>query len=379
MHVLQFVAVFIAAIALAAPAAAQTRLNVAIGADVNVVEVHKNLLGPGFKAQAPDVELNVVGTGTGEPASRAIYTKIKAQADTGRKPWDLDVALVSMAVASQMAKEGLLHRYVPQMRNAALVKGAEVKEAFGVSVDGYVVPMFHNQIAIAYNPAKVASPPRSFDDLVTWVKANPGRFGYNGIKGGVSGVGFTMGWVYWKTGLYQPLTQGPFDKGKEGAIREAISALRDFNKGALITNGNAGTLDALNRGEIWMGVVWIDQLVAWKNEGRMDASITPVLPAPGLPIYPLYLVIPREAANREMAVRYIDYVATPEVQAKAIVERFGWYPGVDPDKVLPLISAKSRELLFKGVSAQDLARYSRQMPLKEYHDLITLAYEEIVR
>src|SRR5438876_9279986 len=371
--------VLAAALGFAAPAAAQTRLNVAIGADVNVVEVHKTLLGPGFKAMEPAVDLNVVGTGTGEPASRAIYTKIKAQADTGRKPWDLDVALVSMTVASQMVKEGLLHRYVPQMKNAALVKGAEVKEAFGVHVDGYVVPMFHNQIAIAYNPAKVAAPPKSFDDLAAWVKGNPGKFAYNGIKGGVSGVGFTMGWVYWKTGLYKPLTQGPFDRAREGVIREAIGALRDFNKNVLITNGNAGTLDALNRGEAWMGVVWIDQLVAWKNEGRMDASITPVLPAPGLPIYPLYLVVPKEAASREAAVRYIDYIATPDVQARAIVERFGWYPGVDADRVLPLISAKSRELLFKGVSADDLARYSRQMPIKEYHDLITLAYEEIVR
>ena len=353
---------------LVVPASAATRLNVAIGADVNVVEVHKTLLGPGFKTQTPDVELNVVGTGTGEPASRAIYTKIRAQADAGRAPWDIDVALVS-----------LLLRYVPRLKNAALVKGAEVKEAFGVTVDGYVVPMFQNQIAIAYNPARVAAPPKSFDELTKWVAANPGKFGYNGIKGGVSGVGFTMGWVYWKTGLYKQLTQGPFDRGREGAIREAITALRDFNRNVLITNGNAGTLDALNRGEIAMGVVWIDQLVAWKNEGRMDPSITPVLPAPGLPIYPLYLVVPREAASKDAAVRYIDYIATPEVQAKAIVERFGWYPGVDPDKVLPLISAKSRELLFKGVSAEDLARYSRQMPIKEYHDLIALAYEEIVR
>ena len=181
------------------------------------------------------------------------------------------------------------------MKNAALVKGAEVKEAFGVSVDGYVVPMFHNQIAIAYNRRRSQSA-QSFDELAAWVKANPGRFGYNGIKGGVTGVGFTMGWVYWKTGLYKELTQGPFDRGKEPAIRDAITALRDFNKSALITNGNAGTLDALNRGEIWMGAVWIDQLVAWKNEGRMDAAVTPVLPAPGLPIYPLYLVVPREAA-----------------------------------------------------------------------------------
>jgi putative spermidine/putrescine transport system substrate-binding protein len=366
-------------LALAVPATAAGRLNVAIGADVNVVEVHKTVLGPGFAQTSRDTDLNVVGTGTGEPASRAIYTKLKAQADTGRKPWDIDVALVSMAVASQMVKEGLLYRYVPQLKNAGLVKGAEVKEAFGVAVDGYVVPMFQNQIAIAYNPARVAAPPRSFEDIVAWARANPGKFGYNGIKGGVSGVGFTMGWVYWKTGQYKALTQGPFDKTKEGAIREAVTALREFNKTALITNGNAGTLDALNRGEIAMGVVWIDQLVAWKNEGRMDATITPVLPAPGLPIYPLYLVVPREAASRDLAVRYIDYVATPEVQARAIVEKFGWYPGVDPDKVLGLISAKSRELLFKGVSAQDLARYSRQMPLKDYHDMITLAYEEIVR
>ena len=62
---------------LAVPASAATRLNVAIGADVNVVEVHKTLLGPGFRDTDKDVELNVVGTGTGEPASRAIYTKIK--------------------------------------------------------------------------------------------------------------------------------------------------------------------------------------------------------------------------------------------------------------------------------------------------------------
>jgi ABC-type uncharacterized transport system YnjBCD substrate-binding protein len=269
---------------LAVPASAATRLNVAIGADVNVVEVHKTLLGPGFRERDRDVELNVVGTGTGEPASRAIYTKIKAQADTGRAPWDIDVALVSMAIAAQMVKENLLHRFVPQMKNAALVKGAEVKEAFGVPVEGYVVPMFHNQIAIAYNPAKVATPPKTFDELAKWVAANPGKFGYNGIKGGVSGVGFTMGWVYWKTGLYKQLTQGPFDRGRDAQIREAITALRDFNKNAVITTGNAGTLDALNRGEITMGVVWIDQLVAWKNEGRMDPAITPVLPSPGLPI-----------------------------------------------------------------------------------------------
>lgn len=373
--------VLVVAVTLSASAWAGERvtLNVAIGADVNVVDVHKNLLGPGFKEKNPSVDFNVVGTGTGEAASRAIYTKIKAQQDAGRKNWDIDVGLVSMIMASQMVKEGLLYKYVPAIQAARLITGPETKRAFGVEVDGYVVPMFHNQIAIAYNPKYVSKPPKSFEELVGWVNANPKKFGYNGIKGGVSGQGFTVGWVYWKTGQYEAFTQGPFDKAKEPLWRKAVEELRDFNKNVMITSGNAGTLDALNRGEIWMGAVWIDQLVAWKNDGRMDASITPVLISPGLPIYPIYMVIPREAANREWAARYIDYVSQPEVQARVVVERFGWYPGVDAARVLPLLSPKAKELLFKDVSPDDLAKYSRQMPIGDYFNAILLAYEEIVR
>ena len=320
-----------------------------------------------------------MGTGTGEPASRAIYTKIKAQADAGRKPWDLDVALVSMAVASQMVKEGLLLRFVPQMKNAALVKGAEVKEAFGVNVDGYVVPMFHNQIALAYVPSKVPSPPKSFDELAAWVKANPGRFGYNGIKGGVSGVGFTMGWVYWKTGLYKELTQGPFDKrqgaghprgGHRAARLQPAGGHHQRQRGHARRAEPRRDLDGRGVDRSARGV---EERGAHGSGGdaapaRARAADLPALPGGaarggqpggGGPLHRLH----RDAGGA----------------GKAIVEKFGWYPGVDAEKVLPLISAKSRELLFTGVSAQDLARYSRQMPIKEYHDLISLAYEEIVR
>lgn len=360
-------------------AAERVTLNVVIGADVNVVDVHKTLLGPGFKEKNPGVEFNVVGTGTGEAASRAIYTKIKAQQDTNRKNWDVDVALVSMIAASQMVQEGLLYKYVPSISAAKLVTGPETKRAFGVQVDGFVVPMFHNQIAIASNPKYVSKPPKSFEELVTWVNANPKKFAYNGIKGGVSGQGFTVGWVYWKTGQYQAFSQGPFDKGKEPLWKKALEELKEFNKNVVITSGNAGTLDQLNRGEIWMGAVWIDQLVAWKNDGRMDSSITPVLVSPGLPIYPIYMVVPREATNRDWAAKYIDYVSQPEVQAKVIVEKYGWYPGTDAARVLPLLSPKAKELLFKDVTPDDLAKYSLQMPIGEYFNAILLAYEEIVR
>lgn len=354
-------------------------LQVAVAADVNVVEVHRNVLGASFVRDNPHVAVNVVGTGTGEAGSRAIYTRVKAQADAGRRNWDIDVALVSMRVASQMVREGLLHRFVPGMEHARHVVGPDTQRAFGVDVQGFVVPMFRNQIAIAYNPHFVARPPRTFAELEEWVRANPRRFGYNGIRGGMSGVGFVMAWVYHKTGRYELLTQGPFAQANVPMIRRAIEQLRDFNRNVVITSGNAGTLDALNRGEIWMGAVWVDQLVAWKNEGRMNPAITPRLISPGLPIYPLYLVVPREAANRELAVRYINLVANPQTQARVIVEQFGWYPGIDPRVVMPLVSPAATALLFQGVTPEDLARFSLQMPIGEYFDAILMAYEEIVR
>ena len=54
-----------------------------------------------------------------------------------------------------------------------LVTRDTAKNALGANVDGYVLPMFHSQIAFAYNPDLVKSPPKSFAELNEWVKKNP--------------------------------------------------------------------------------------------------------------------------------------------------------------------------------------------------------------
>jgi ABC-type uncharacterized transport system YnjBCD substrate-binding protein len=97
-------------------------------------------------------------------------------------------------------KEDLLLKYADTLDSWKYITAPDAKNALGTPCEGYVMPMFHSQIAIAYNPKYVSTPPRSYGELVEWVKANPGKFGYNGIKGGMSGVGFVVGWIYWKTG-----------------------------------------------------------------------------------------------------------------------------------------------------------------------------------
>jgi ABC-type uncharacterized transport system YnjBCD substrate-binding protein len=308
----------------------------------------------------------VVGTGPGDPGSQAIYTKLKAQKDAGKKNWDIDVAVVHQSIMESMIKDDLLEKYVPKTNVAKYVVSADAKNALGTNVDGYVIPMFHSQVVIAYNPKYVTKPPKTYQDIIDFAKANPKKFGYNGIKGGMSGVGFVVGYLYWRSGQYDLLAKGPYDKANEAKWADIFKEMKDLNAVSTITAGNAGTLDMLNRGEIWMGPVWVDMLVLWKNEGRMDPSIEMTLPDPGLPGQPMYLVVPKEAAHKSEAIKYIEMIASPEMQASVIVERNGWYPGIDPTVVLPKVSKAAQDKVFRGVSPEDLNKKGLVFPITPY-------------
>ncbi len=53
-----------------------------------------------------------------------------------------------------------------------------VREDFGTNVNGCESPWHKAQFAFAYDSARIANPPTSFDALLSWAKAHPGRFTY---------------------------------------------------------------------------------------------------------------------------------------------------------------------------------------------------------
>jgi ABC-type uncharacterized transport system YnjBCD substrate-binding protein len=236
------------------------------------------------------------------------------------------------------------------------------------------MPMFHSQVVLAYNPDMVKTPPSTFEELVAWIKANPRKFGYNGVKGGMSGVAFTTGWVYWKAGQADKYVKGPYDKAAQEKWAAAIKELKSLP--VVLTTGNNDTLDRLNRGEIAMGPVWVDMLIDLKNQGRMDQKIRMKLISPGFPGQPMYLVVPKRAANYDLAKKYVEFITSPEVQAKVIVERNGWYPGIDGKHVLPHVSPKAKALLFEDVPPDSLMKYGLSFPLSSYFKDLLTAYEE---
>ncbi len=367
------------AVALAASGVhAQTTLNVVTAGDQNMVDYVNNFLAPRFEKQNPGISVRAVGTGPGDAGSQKIYEKLSAQSKAGNAAGDVDVAVIHQRGAATMVKENLLASYRSQIATDKLVSRDSAKNALGQNVDGYVIPMFHSQIALAYNPDLVKAPPKNFTELEAWVKQYPKQFGYNGVKGGMSGVGFVMGYVSANSGLGKTLEEGPYDASKKAAIDKSLAALKEFNKSVVMTPGNAGTLDMLNRGEIAMGPVWVDMFYTWQADGKLSPKLKLALPEPGLPGQPMYYAVPAKAANAALARKFVEFAASPEIQAEGIVKQFNWYPGIDAQHVKAKLDAKSWDKLFTDIKPETLQRYGRPFPLSDYFTDIVEGYERVV-
>jgi putative spermidine/putrescine transport system substrate-binding protein len=365
-----------AAFAMGGQAAAdEVTLNVVTAGSQNMVDYVKDYLGPMLEQQDGNVKVRAVGTGPGDAGSQKIFEKLIAQKDAGKETWDVDVAVVHQKMAGELVKNGLLDDYRFTISTGELVTAADADNALGTDVKGYVIPMFHSQTAIAYNPALVSDPPKSYDELVAWTKANPKKFGYNGIKRGMSGVSFVVGWIYSNTGQTEKLMNGPYDAGLKNTWGDALAKLKDFNQNVTFTNGNAGTLDMLNRGEISMGPVWVDMFYTWMADGKLPPDMKLQLIGPGMPGQPMYYVIPAKAANKEQARKFVELATSPKVQAEGIVKKFNWYPGIDASHLKGHLASADWDKLFADVTPDDLASKGKNFPIAPYFDDILESYE----
>lgn len=348
--------------------------------DVNMLALGQNVIGPQFSKKYPNVSVMTIHTGPGNAGSQRIFEKVLAESQSKKETWDVDVAMIHQIFLKWAMEKDLLMPYAKDIETWKYMTSPFAKSSLGVKVEGYVMPMFHSQTTLAYDPDHVKDPPKSYGELVEWVKKNPKKFGYNGIKGGMSGVSFTVGWVYWKTGKYEKYAvTGPFEKSEVASWEPAFKDLEAFNKNVTFTAGNVGTLDALNRGEIWMGPVWVDMFFTFMNEGKMDPKMRMVLPEPGMPGQPMYFVIPRKAAHPEEAKKFIEFVTSPAIQAKEIVQRFNWYPGIDGSHLKGAIPQEIFDKIYGDVTPQDLSKKGLPFPLADYFGAILESYEKWIR
>jgi putative spermidine/putrescine transport system substrate-binding protein len=366
----------LAALLMSSAASAQT-LNVATAGDQNMVDYIKDYLGPLFEKSHPGVKVVAVGTGPGDGGSQKIFEKLDAQKKAAAAA-DFDVVVIHQKAAGTMVQDGLIKKYRDALPTGGLVTRESATNALGTDVSGYVMPMFHSQTAIAYNPDLIKNPPNNYAELRDWVKKNPKQFGYNGIKGGMSGVAFVTGWISAFGGDAAKLEKGPYDAATKATWDKAMADLKEFNQNVVITPGNAGTLDMLNRGEIAMGPVWVDMFYTWKADGKLPPTMRLKLVSPGMPGQPMYYAIPSKTAQDKLAAEFIALATSPDVQAEGIVKRFNWYPGIDAKNLEGKLDQAAWNQLFADIPPDTLAANGKPFPIGPYFNDILETYEKKV-
>jgi len=264
---------------------------------------------PGF-----EVKQQYIASGTG---TRSDLTKIIAAYNA--KQTDIDVDIMADTDDSQLTQiktqaslDALAKLDAKKMPNmAGVLKQSVVAPDKAIAFRGTAV-------YIAYNSDKVSNPPKTEKDLHAWIKANPGKFAYNDPGTGGAGSSFVTTTVY---NVMPPEALTSPDEKWMAQWDAGLKVLADLHPYLYSASGkvqytvkNQGSLDLLAAGTIWMCPAWADMTLDQKSRGLLPKSIKLQQIDPPLTGNITLCVIPALSKKSAMAMKFLDYVVSPEAQ-----------------------------------------------------------------
>jgi putative spermidine/putrescine transport system substrate-binding protein len=187
----------------------------------------------------------------------------------------------------------------------------------GFAHDGYLVPVYRNQVGILYDPEKVPNPPQSWAEFTAWLEANPGQFAFNDPTKGGSGQAFVQTVLLNTLGdadKYAGDTE--MDQAKVadwGKVWDWLNANEDK---FTITASNNDSIDRVNQGEVAMAAAWDDDTSIALAKGTLFKRAKLYVPSMGLPGGGDTLGIPANAPNKAAALLFVNYLTEAETQKK---------------------------------------------------------------
>ncbi len=307
-----------------------TSLTVFLSTDTNIQTLWEDSLIPAFVEANPDYSVNVQLDLHGEHDSQTI-AKLTSATQQGEDP---GYDLVDAGFVTQVAEAGLLMEVTPEDIAGLQTVGENILEAGGPGA----IPYRASSVLLAYNTDEVSDPPETLDELLQWIRDNPGKFTYNTPDSGGSGQSFVATVLdhYVPEDVSQQMVTG-YHPDLEQHWDEGFQVLRDLNpyiyQDGVYPNGNAQELELLASGQIWMGTVWSDQFITGQEHGQIPENISYTqISDPSFTGGAAYLGIPATTPDQEGALVLANWLLTPEAQA-IIANSVSGYPVIELDQL----------------------------------------------
>jgi len=311
-------------------AAAATRIDMYTASDANISDFFNNILKPAFEAANPGLELNVVIARPAAALDAVTQRALAALASKSDPQMDFIEQYEPMLPAGGIEADLWTDFSKAGLKNYGTINKLAIQTPFGMPYRG-------SQVLLAYDTTKLPKDkvPKTFADLVAWIKANPGQFIYNRPDKGGSGGNFVNRVLHEVSGRdpskfkVDNFNQATADEmlGKAWALLSDLAPSL-YQQGAY-TAGNTASLQLLAQGAVTMIPAWSDQALQAIAKGVLPET-TGLVQLTDLALCGGFsqAVIPTNAANHEASLKFADFLLTPETQA-LIIEKLGGFPGVD--------------------------------------------------
>ncbi|MEO5806324.1 extracellular solute-binding protein [Devosia sp.] len=314
--------------------AAQGVVDVYFTSDQNVIDFWTNIVKPAFEAANSGITLNLIDGGDSAGVA-AIGDRALAALAGGSDPQ----ADLFEGFDTRVTVDGIAKGLYVDFSKAGLANYSKINPlAFDIPTN---LPYRGSQVLLAYDTTKLAQAdvPKTWADLVKWIKANPGQFIYNRPNKGGSGGNFVRRAIFEANGNDpKKFTVDNYTaEAGEAMLKPAWDILNDlapslFDKGAY-TSGNTQSLQLLGQSAVTMIPAWSDQALSAISQGVLPETTGLVqLTDLGLPGGFTKLGVLSNGANKDAALKLADFLLTEEIQSKILTE-LGGFPGVSWDYI----------------------------------------------
>jgi putative spermidine/putrescine transport system substrate-binding protein len=337
------------AIASRAAYAAKGTIDWYTSSDQNILDFWTNVVKPKFEAANPGTTINLVDGGD-SAGLQAIADRAIAALGTSNDPqadffegFDarLPVGALDKGLWVDFSKENL--------SNYSKINPL----AFEIDDQRANLPYRGSQVLLAYDTTKLApaDAPKTWDDLVAWIKANPGQFIYNRPNKGGSGGNFVRRAIYAANGNDPSLfsIDGYTDEKAKQMLDPAWALLNDLapsmmDQGAY-TSGNTQSIQLLGQGAVTMIPAWSDQAIQAISQGALPETTGLVqLSDVGFPGNFSRITVNTNGVNKDAALKLADFILSEEIQG-AVLTELGGFPAVSWDYVSPELHEKYKDVI----------------------------------
>lgn len=260
--------------------------------------------------------------GEGAAANQQLIAAHKSGA-----PAPADAYFVSSGGLPLLSSEGVIAN-LPL--NTLLPNGAALNvdiatNTGGIEHGGVFLPFHRNQTDIIFDTrvVDVASVPTTFDGLLEWAKANPGKFIVTSPTGGGSGSGFMQSLAFAKvTGdACRPAFTNWTITEEEAtayAASDCMTPVWDYYTELLpvveLTNGNADTLNLIANGAGAIGTAWEDMAYDFIGRGLLPPTVRQQLLEEGQVGGGDGLFFPVGASHPAAGLLMLDFLISKDIQ-----------------------------------------------------------------